>query len=938
MVVIQNGFDTDVFRPDPAQRARIRREWGIGDELLIGVVARLHPQKDHATFLTAMALVAESHPSARYVLCGEGVSRGSEPFASMLAASPRLSERCLLRGSRDDVPAVLNALDIAVLSSAYGEGFPNIIGEAMACGVPCVVTDVGDAPALVADTGVVVSPRNAAQLASACVALIDMGAENRRRRGAAARRRVVGEYGLMRIADRYPRAVPRGARRTKARARGSAAGSGASWPRKAARRFRFDGGPLMCGFAGFIDPRLDPRAAAVIAARMGSTLAHRGPDAEGLWQDEAAGYAVAHRRLSILDLSPLGHQPMPSRCGRYVIAFNGEIYNYRDLRHDMERRGVRFRGHSDTEVLLAVIAELGFVEALGRLNGMFAIALWDVAQRRLLLARDRLGEKPLYYGRSGGAFLFGSELKAIRVHPAFAAEVDRGALALFLRHNFVPAPWSIYVGIRKLLPATWLEVEPDGRFGEPVPYWSVRESAERGLSDPFAGSVEDATDELERALGEAVRSRMVADVPLGAFLSGGIDSSLVVALMTRHSSRPVRTFSIGFQDPLYDEAPHAGAVARHLGTDHTEMYVSPEQALGVVPLLPRIYDEPFADSSQVPTFLVSQLARQHVTVALSGDGGDELFCGYDRYLLGRAVWNKLARVPRPLRRAAASSVHALSPRALEASAAVLRRVAPGRFWPARAVADRLYKAANLIAVGSQEELYLHLMSHWKRPEELLATGSEPATQLSDPAAWPGTGFTDAMMLQDIGMYLPDDILTKVDRASMAVSLETRVPLLDHRVVELAWRLPLAWKLHGSTGKWLLRRVLERHVPPALFERPKTGFGVPLEDWLRGPLRDWAEASLDASRLRSAGYFEPAPIRAAWEAHLSGRSNFHYPLWDVLMFQGWLDEQSAPPAAGPLRARVVLSGAPVPPRALTVALEAVSDAASRAGAQAADIPR
>jgi asparagine synthase (glutamine-hydrolysing) len=604
----------------------------------------------------------------------------------------------------------------------------------------------------------------------------------------------------------------------------------------------------------------------------------------------------------------------------------------------MERRGVRFRGHSDTEVLLAVVAELGFVRALERLNGMFAIALWDALQRRLLLARDRLGEKPLYYGRSGGAFLFASELKAMRVHPAFAGEVDRGALALFLRHNFVPAPWSIYVGIRKLMPATWVEVDAHGRAGEPVPYWSVRETAERGIADPFTGSTQDATDELERALGEAARSRMVADVPLGAFLSGGVDSSTVVALMTKHSSRPVRTFSIGFHDAAYDEAPHARAVARHLGTDHTEMYVSAEEALAVVPLLPRIYDEPFADSSQVPTYLVSRLARQHVTVSLSGDGGDELFCGYDRYLLGRSVWNKLARVPRPLRRAAASSVHALPPRALEASSAVLRRALPGRFWPTRAVADRLYKAANLIAVGSQEELYLHLMSHWKRPEELLAAGSEPLTHLSDPEGWPSAGFTEAMMLQDLGMYLPDDILTKVDRASMAVSLEARVPLLDHRLVELAWRLPLAWKLRGGTGKWLLRRVLERHVPPALFERPKTGFGVPLEEWLRGPLREWAEASLDASRLRSGGYFEPEPIRAAWDAHLSGRSNFHYPLWDVLMFQGWLEEQSVSPEAAPARPRVEVSGVGGA-RARSVALASSADPtpAYAADAHQADVP-
>jgi asparagine synthase (glutamine-hydrolysing) len=387
---------------------------------------------------------------------------------------------------------------------------------------------------------------------------------------------------------------------------------------------------------------------------------------------------------------------------------------------------------------------------------------------------------------------------------------------------------------------------------------------------------------------------MVADVPLGAFLSGGIDSSLVVALMARQSTRPVRTFTIGFLARAYDEAPYARAVARHLGTDHTELYVTPAQALEVVPRLPQMYDEPFADSSQIPTFLVSRLARQSVTVVLSGDGGDELFCGYDRYLVGSTAWGRLSKVPLALRRTAASWIQGLPPHALRWLAAIGRRVAPGRFWPTRSMADRIYKAAGVLTVRSAEELYLHLMSQWKRPAELLAAGTEPTTQLSDAARWPRAPFTSAMMLQDAGMYLPDDILVKVDRASMAVSLEARVPLLDHRVVELAWRLPSEWKLLGRTGKWILRRVLERHVPRSLFERPKTGFGVPLEAWLRGPLRAWGEGLLEESRLRSGGYFRPAPIREAWHAHQSGRANLHYPLWSVLTFQAWLDARALAP--------------------------------------------
>lgn len=653
----------------------------------------------------------------------------------------------------------------------------------------------------------------------------------------------------------------------------------------------------MCGLTGFWQPGGCVREeAAATVHRMADTLVHRGPDDGGVWVDAAAGVALGHRRLAILDLSPAGHQPMVSGSGRFVIAFNGEIYNHLELRALLENGGAgqtavsQWRGHADTETLLAAIEAWGVEPTLKRCVGMFAFALWDRQMRTLTLARDRLGEKPLYYGWQRGVLLFGSELKALRAHPAFAGEIDRGALALFFRHNVVPAPYSIYRGIRKLPPGTYLNLTEaqarGGEWPEPVAYWSLAEVVANGQRTPLAGSDVDAAAELERLLRQAVAGQMVADVPLGAFLSGGIDSSTVVALMQAQSDRSVRTFSIGFHEAGYNEAQHAAAVARHLGTDHTELYVTPEQAMAVIPKLSALYDEPFADSSQIPTFLVAQLARQHVTVALSGDGGDELFGGYTRYFLAYSIWQRLAWVPRGVRGALARGLAAASPAAWDRVFAALYLWVPDRLRFANP-GDKLHKLAHILQVGSPEAVYRALVSHWTERERLVLGAQEPPTVLTQPEAWPAVDdFRHRMMALDAVSYLPDDILVKVDRAAMGVSLETRVPLLDHRVVEFAWRLPLSMKIRQGQGKWLLRQVLYKYVPKELIERPKMGFGVPIDHWLRGPLREWAEDLLDERRLREEGFIDPAPVRQKWREHLSGQRNWQYHLWDVLMWEAW----------------------------------------------------
>jgi asparagine synthase (glutamine-hydrolysing) len=595
--------------------------------------------------------------------------------------------------------------------------------------------------------------------------------------------------------------------------------------------------------------------------------------------------------LSILDLSSAGHQPMASASGRYVIAFNGEIYNHLALRREMEVTDsvLAWRGHSDTETLLAGFDTWGIEATVKKSIGMFAFALWDKHDRTLTLCRDRLGEKPLYYGWQGDTFLFGSELKSFKAHPAFRAQVDRNSLTLMMRYGYIPTPYSIYQGIQKLLPGSLLTVSLQNRNVQPQQYWDRRQVITDGLTQSFPGSPEEAVDALENLLKDAVLQQMMADVPLGAFLSGGIDSSAIVALMQAQSSRPVRTFTIGFEEEGYNEALHAKAIAQHLGTEHTELYVTPEQAMAVIPRLPALYDEPFSDSSQIPTFLVSQMARQHVTVSLSGDAGDELFGGYGRYFFMTKLNRILSSFPVGLRQMFATWITSLSPQVWNSILSPVRPLLPGKIASSN-LGDKLYKGADIMAASSPEDLYLLMISHWTQLAELVIDASEPPTILSDPGLQPKTdSFIHQMMALDMLTYLPDDILTKVDRAAMGVSLETRVPLLDHRVVEFAWHLPLDYKVRNGEGKWPLRQVLYKYVPKELIERPKMGFGVPINSWLRGPLRDWAEALLNESRLRQEGYFNPAPIRQKWEEHLSGKRNWSYYLWDVLMFQAWLEE-------------------------------------------------
>ena len=639
----------------------------------------------------------------------------------------------------------------------------------------------------------------------------------------------------------------------------------------------------MCGIVGYWNKNGAEEGSTI--DKMATEIRHRGPDDAGIWLDEGSGLALAHRRLSIIDLSPAGHQPMVSPCGRFILVYNGEIYNHQDLRADLENEDGHFdwRGHSDTETLLAGLRHWGVEGTLERLNGMFAFALWDKAEHALFLARDRMGEKPLYYGSSGGSFLFGSELKSLKAHPHWRGDIDRNALTLYMRHNYVPTPWSIYQGISKLPPAHFVVVRETGKeVSEPKCYWNLGKIAARGSANT-KGSPEELIDELDELLRDAVGKRMVADVPLGSFLSGGFDSSMVVALMQAQSTRPVKTFTIGFHEKGYNEAEQAKAVAKHLGTDHTELYVTPKEAMAVIPRLPTIWDEPFSDSSQIPTFLISELARQHVTVSLSGDGGDELFCGYSRYTQGYRIWKLMCLLPGPLRRTLGRLLQAFPGAPLES----LIRFLPKRFQIPH-LADRLPKLADVIKEDSGESYYRRLVSHWKDPVAVVLRGVEPLTIFETPERLPKlSGLRERMMYMDSLTYLPDDILTKVDRASMAVSLEARVPLLDQRVVEFSWRIPMSLKVRDGKGKWLLRELLYRYVPRKLMERPKMGFGVPIDAWLRGPLREWAEELLDEKKLREEGFFDPAPIRKIWQEHVTGQRRCHYYLWDVLMFQAWL---------------------------------------------------
>jgi len=628
---------------------------------------------------------------------------------------------------------------------------------------------------------------------------------------------------------------------------------------------------------------------------MADALHHRGPDDSGVWVDPEAGIALGHRRLSIIDLSLQGQQPMRSANGRYVISFNGEVYNHKVLRRELEGEfeatgGHSFRGHSDTEVMLEAISHWGLEPAVKRFVGMFGFALWDRTERALYLVRDRLGIKPLFYGLCGKTLLFGSELKALRRHPAFNAAVDRNALALYLRHSYVPVPHSIYEGVSKLRPGTILRVSRSdaARIPDPMEFWSARDAAEWNREADFP-SANEAVDELEDVLKDAVKMRMEADVPLGAFLSGGIDSSTVVALMQAQSTRPVKTFTIGFSERGYNEAVAAKIVAEHLGTEHSELYVTPQQAMEVIPRLPTLYDEPFSDVSQIPTFLVSELARRDVTVSLSGDGGDELFAGYNRYFWGNSIWNKVGWMPRAVRGGLASLLKSVSPPTWDALFGAMGRVLPGKVTK-RSPGDKLHKLANVLDVKNRETMYLNLVSHWKDPSSVVRHASEPPTVITDRSSWARlSDFTELMMYLDQVSYLQDDILVKLDRASMGVSLEARVPLLDHRVVEFAWRVPLSMKIRDGQSKWLLRQLLDRYVPRELVERQKMGFGVPIGDWLRGPLRDWAESLLAERRLEEEGFFNPGPIRKKWEEHILGKRSWQHYLWDVLIFEAWLEE-------------------------------------------------
>jgi asparagine synthase (glutamine-hydrolysing) len=651
----------------------------------------------------------------------------------------------------------------------------------------------------------------------------------------------------------------------------------------------------MCGITGFwrqaqgcASDEFD-----TILQKMAATLVSRGPDSNGDWVDSQLGIALAHRRLAIVDLSPAGHQPMVSTGGRYVITFNGEIYNFLNLRKELEALGHGFSGGSDTEVMLAAFTQWGIESAIQRFRGMFAFALWDRQDRVLYLGRDRIGEKPLYYGWLGHTFVFASELKALQQHPAWQGDIDRDVLALFMRHNCVPSPHSIYKGIYKLPPATFLTIRPSdiGASPQPIPYWSAKDVAASGVANPFAYSETQAIEHLDNLLSDAICSQMLADVPLGAFLSGGVDSSAIVALMQAQTSQPVKTFTIGFHDNEYNEAVYAKDVAKHLGTDHTELYVTPEDALAVIPQLPHIYDEPFSDSSQIPTFLVSQLARQHVTVSLSGDAGDELFGGYNRYLVSQNIWNKVGRFPRRSRKMLSNAITSRSPEAWNRSYRSLSAVLPPRFQTALP-GEKLHKLSEVLASPDADAMYVGLASHWKQPESVVLGSTEASTILTNRASWPHlTDFTQRMMYLDLMTYLPDDILVKVDRASMANSLESRVPFLDHRVVEFAWQLPMSMKIRDGQGKWILRQVLYKYVPKDLIERPKMGFGVPIDRWLRGPLREWAEDLLDENLLRQQGFFDPQPIRQKWAEHLSGQRNWQHHLWDVLMFQSWWANQN-----------------------------------------------
>ena len=649
----------------------------------------------------------------------------------------------------------------------------------------------------------------------------------------------------------------------------------------------------MCGIVGYWDNR---GVDASVVENMAQQIRHRGPDSAGVWISEPPILAMAHRRLSIIDLTEAGHQPMLSPCNRFVITFNGEIYNHLELRLILENKksGFDWCGHSDTETLLAALRHWGVEKALNKLEGMFAFALWDKKEKILTLARDRLGEKPLYYGWQNKTFLFASELKAFKSNPNFIGKIDRDAISLQMRHSYIPSPFTIYKKIRKLPPGCYLNINFEKNMSTdsliPSPYWTVADTVKNGHQDLFFGSETDAIEDLDILLSKSVRKQMMSDVPLGSFLSGGIDSSLITALMQKESNKPIKTFTIGFDDSDYSEAIHAKNVSNHLGTDHNELYLSHQDALDVVPQLPSLYDEPFSDASQIPTFLLSKMTREHVTVSLSGDGGDELFGGYNRYVWSQEIWKHMSRFPLSVRKRIQSAIMTPPPQSLNKIIGYIRYLVPKNIRYNN-MGDKIHKLAFLFDSPDQSHMYWKLISHWDNTTDLvLGLEKDPHTILSDNKRHlDGISFNEKMMYLDSMYYLPDDILVKVDRAAMGVSLETRVPFLDHKLVEFAWKIPLNMKIRDGHGKWLLKEILYKYVPRKLVDRPKMGFGIPLDSWLRGPLRDWGESLLDECRLKNDGYLNPEPIRKKWSEHLSGSRNWQYHLWDVLMFQAWLQK-------------------------------------------------
>lgn len=647
--------------------------------------------------------------------------------------------------------------------------------------------------------------------------------------------------------------------------------------------------PVVCGITGFFSNHMSCYES--VCQHMVSKLNHRGPDSKGVWVDSHSGIALGHSRLAILDLSVAGHQPMESACKRFVLVFNGEIYNHLTIRKKLLKEGYDFswRGHSDTETLVAGISVWGVKKTLQDSSGMFALALWDRQEMSLILARDRMGEKPVYYGWQGNSFVFGSELDAIKVHPQFENTIDRDSLCLLLRHNTISSPHSIYKGISKLSPGAILTLSSKNNAINLDNYWSLRSVVSAGLENPFNGSNQDAVSDLKAVLSQAVLDQMQSDVPLGAFLSGGIDSSTIVSLMQSQSSKKINTFSIGFSEKEYNEARQAQLIAKHLGTEHTELYVTHSDALSVIPKLPKMFDEPFADSSQIPTYLVSALAKKHVDVALTGDGGDELFGGYNRHLWVKSIWSKTGHLPLVIRRLILFAITSLSPASWNRFFEICSVVFPKRYRVSQP-GDKMYKLANVILAETPAEMYRNLVSHWNKPDSIVLGTNEPRSRLSDPSVLPNLfDVEQRMMFLDTITYMPDDILTKVDRAAMSVSLETRVPMLDHRVVEFAWSLPLDLKIKNGQGKWILRELLSKYVPKELVDRPKMGFGVPLHNWLRGPLLDWSQDLLDPIKLRNQGYFNVEAVQQKWNEHLLGKRDWHHHLWDILMFQAWLEE-------------------------------------------------